>query len=269
MKTSSGPDILVITPTLGTRSTVIRTIISVQQVIGERVFHCIVGPISSTCWIRDHFGHVHLLDDSGCSSIYEALNLAIVTYASSFSLFAYINDDDFWLPAFADLVQRLDLHREITLVYGRSQVHNLNGEVVKILAHFPTISSFPSLLRFGIPIFTQQSVLCRTADLLQLNGFDTRYRLAADTDLWARWVLSSRPIAHCQKVCSSYCFDGPRLSNNDLLAAAEGLMLNEAYSKSSFLFDIFSLLAFRVYNIPLYLGRLWRARRSRSVGGAP
>jgi len=264
---SSLPDILVVTPTLGTRSTLSRTINSVKQVIGERLFHCIVGPVSSTSWIRDEFDHVHLLDDSGCSSIYDALNHAIHTYASSFSYFAYINDDDFWLPAYASLVQCLDDCSDITLVYGRTQVHDLNGNFVKILGHYPTCSPFASLLRFRIPIFTQQSVLCRTADLLQLNGFDTRYSLAADTDLWARWVLSSRPIAHCHKVCSSYCFDGSRLSNNDVLAAAEGLMLNEAYSKSSFILDIFSLLAFRVYNIPLYLGRLVKARRTRSEGG--
>ena len=254
---SANQDILVVTPTLGQRAALKRTISSVANFIpGNRLFHCVVGPVSRTYWIKDHFPHVYLLDDHGCRTIYEALNSAIFSLASRFKYFAYINDDDYWLPGFTALIRALDTCNNVSLVYGRTRCHDLNGGPTGILAHYPLPYSFPSLLRFRIPAFTQQSVLCRTSDLLALNGFDVSYKLAADTDLWARWIKSGRSVAECREICSSYCFQGHRLSDDHALAINDHLLLLSRHASPNLLVDIFALICFRMYNLPLYITRI-------------
>jgi len=254
---NANPDILVVTPTLGQRSEITRTISSVAALIHkDRLFHCIVGPIPHVNWIKDAFPHVHLLSDNGCQSIYEALNHSIISLASRFNYFAYINDDDYWLPGFSALIRILDSSNDISLVYGRTRIHGLNGNAIGTIAHYPLPCSFPSLLRFGIPIFTQQSVLCRTGDLIALNGFDVSLKLAADTDLWARWIKSCRNVAECRDLCASYCFQGHRLSDDRALARYDHLLLLSRHPSPSLLVDVLFLISFRLYNLPLYAIRL-------------
>lgn len=251
------PDILVVTPTLGRRYEVTKTIASAIAVVdSNRLFHCVVGPIAQTSWIANVFPHVFLLDDKGCASIYEALNLAIGLFASNYEFFAYINDDDYLLPGFSELIRVLDARSEVSLIYGRTRVHGRNGKSIGLLAHYPSPRPFASLLRFGIPIFTQQSVLCRTSTLLRLNAFDLRFKLAADTDLWARWIEGGNIIVESNQICSSYCFEGQRLSDDHELLMKEYALLRLRYSSHSQIKDLIALIAFRLYNLPLYASRL-------------
>jgi glycosyltransferase involved in cell wall biosynthesis len=252
------PDVLVVTPTLGSRPSVSKTIESVYSIGGSRVFHCIVGPISKIAWIKDRYPYVHLLDDTRCDGIYSALNLAIFKYSSQFKYFAFINDDDYWLPGFIRLFHLLDSSPTLTLVYGRTQVVDLLGHVIKTIAHFPFPSCFLALLKFHAPMFTQQSVLCRSYDLTRLSAFDTSLRLYADSDLWARWIQSGRKIESCSAICSSYCYEGDRLSNNTLQASADLCRLGQIHAMTILPQDVFIFLAFRLYNSFEYLQRLLR-----------
>jgi len=249
-------DILVVTPTLGKRSQVNRTIQSVASIGGSRVFHCIVGPIGHTKWIVECNPNVYLLDDEGCHSIYEALNLAVFTLASRFKYFAYINDDDYWASGFSQLIRLLDTSPHLTLVYGRTRVVDLAGGYIKMIPHFPFPWCFRSLLKFLAVMFTQQSVLCRTSDLIELKAFDQKFRLFADSDLFARWIESGRRVGSCSAICSSYCYEGQRLSNNTSDFNADIRMLRLRHGKVILPQDVSIFLLFRCYNIFEYLSRM-------------
>jgi hypothetical protein len=249
-------DILVVTPTLGKRSQVSRTIQSVTSIGGSRVFHCVVGPVQNTQWIKESHPNVYLLDDEGCRSIYEALNLAVFTLASKFKYFAYINDDDYWVSGFRQLIRLLDSSPNLTLVYGRTRVVDLSGNFIKIIAHFPFAWCFTSLLKFLAVMFTQQSVLCRTSDLIELKAFDQKYRLMADTDLFARWIESGRRVGACSAICSSYCYEGERLSNNSYDFNADLRMLRVSHGRVILPQDLLIFLVFRCYNTLEYSTRI-------------
>jgi hypothetical protein len=249
-------DILVVTPTLGKRSQVTRTIQSVASIGGSRVFHCIVGPTKYTKWIKESHPNVYLLDDEGCHSIYEALNLAVFSLASKFKYFAYINDDDYWESGFSQLIRLLDTFPNLTLVYGRTRVVDLLGNFIKMIPHFPFPWCFRSLLKFLAVMFTQQSVLCRTSDLIELKAFDQSYRLYADSDLFARWIESGRRVGSCSAICSSYCYEGQRLSNNTLDVIADLRMLRLNHGRVILPQDLLIFLIFRCYNTLEYSTRI-------------
>ena len=253
---TDGADILVVTPTLGKRPQVSRTILSVANIGGSRVFHCIVGPMSNTQWIQRNHPNVYLLDDEGCNSIYEALNLAISALASRFQYFAYINDDDYWLPGYNQLIRLFDASPDLTLVYGRTRVVDLAGNYIKMIPHFPFPFCFRSLLKFLAVMFTQQSVLCRTSDLIELNAFDQEFRLFADSDLFARWIESGRRVGSSSSICSAYCYEGERLSNNMVDFRADLKRLRNNHGKTILPQDILIFLVFRLFNTFEYSSRI-------------
>lgn len=250
------PDILVVTPTLGLRPQVARTILSVRNISGPRSYHCIVGPIAQTQWIKDLFPHVHLLDDAGCDGIYDALNRALFTYAHKYELFSYINDDDFWLPGYQQLIRIMDASRQISLVYGRTMILGPGSTFQKIAAHFPFPRIFIPLIRHSIPIFTQQAVLCRTEALLSLHGFDTKYRLCADSDLFARFFTNHYLAVSTNSICAAYTFGNDRLSSDTRLLLADKARFKRVFPPRWSLLEILYITCFRLYNLPEYLGRV-------------
>lgn len=255
---SASVDILVVTPTLGSRSSVSQTIETVQLVGGSRVFHCIVGPLARIMWIQSMYPHIHLLDDRGCNGIYSALNFAISSFSQKYQYFAYINDDDYWLPGFKELVSRLDTSSSLSLIYGRTRFVTSNGRYIKTISSFPYPRCFKSLMKFNVPIFTQQSVLCRLSDLIELGGFDEMYRILADSELFLRWIESGRKVASASVVCSCYCFEGDRLSNDRSSASSDLVRLQGMHALTISLSDLLVLMAFRLYNTLGYLSNVFR-----------
>ena len=87
--------ILVITPTLGNRNTLAKTIESVREIGGDMVKHIIVAPEQQISFIKETFGDIECLPElEGKKGIYAALNHGFRTYGKEFEYLTFINDDD-------------------------------------------------------------------------------------------------------------------------------------------------------------------------------
>jgi hypothetical protein len=249
-------DTLVITPTLGSRISLLHTINSVHAIAGHRVCHVLVGPIANLLPIKDECPWISLLDEPPDPGIYHALNHAISVFASRYNYFAYINDDDFWLPGFSRLFDCLDANPGVDLCYGRTVFTN-NFTPCRNGAFFPYPRFFRQLLKFNIPMFTQQSILVRMATVLNAGSFDASYPLSADTQLWLK-ILASGVLARGIN-CFASCYEigGKRLSLDMSLqgSAMERDRFDNRFPKSCRLSDYLIMFYYRLYNFPAYINR--------------
>jgi hypothetical protein len=257
-------DTLVVTPTLGTRKSIARTILSVHSTAPDRIYHVVVGPIQAIKWIENEFPWICLLNDPFASGIYSALNHALKCY-SDYEYFAYINDDDCWLPEFITLFDACDNDKTLDLVYARTVFYKNHPLVSWPSAYFPFPKSFSSLYAFGIPLFTQQSVLTKLSLVLSLGGFDEQYPISADTQLWIKVVESGARCRGVNKLASMYFLDGDRLSADKELLSREILMASKQKTSSfsakkninySLVNAIALTILYRAYNMPVYIYRL-------------
>ena len=125
--------ILVITPTLGNRDTLSKTIESVREVGGDFVKHVIVTPLSQIPLIKKRFGDIECLPElEGRKGIYAALNHGFKTYGKDFEYLTFINDDDYWLPDFKLLIDTIE--KGYDFVYGKVNyiLENKNGIITKL-----------------------------------------------------------------------------------------------------------------------------------------
>lgn len=116
-------------------------------------------------------------------NMYRAINLGIQECQCEWV--AYTNSDDLW---YVDGVARLVEYGEQTkadLVYGRCDWIDKYGRFLHTLNPAPPADLY-SFFRLGVQPFAQQTAIFRKSVFARLNGFDERYRLAADFDFWLR-----------------------------------------------------------------------------------
>lgn len=100
--------ILVLTATLGNRTTLKKTIESVRRIGGDVVKHVIVCPKSSIEYLRETYGDIECLaEPSEKKGIYAALNHGFNTYGRDYQYLTFINDDDYWLDDFRLLIEKI------------------------------------------------------------------------------------------------------------------------------------------------------------------
>ena len=252
-------DTLVITPTLGERPSLDKTILSVRLHGGNRVNHILVGPIHKIRLFQHRYPWIDLVDQPSKSGVYPAINHALHQHAYQYRLFAYINDDDSWTDGFAALFGAFDSGCNVDLVYGRVEFVDIRSSSSKQGAYFPYPLLFESLLKSGIPLFTQQAVLVKTDCVMKHGCFDESLPLTADSDLWSRLLAAGIRARGLNKTCATYQLAGNRLSlRSDLIGAEVHLRQSrKLYLRRSFV-DFFFLFLYRAYNFPLYLQRIAR-----------
>ena len=248
--------ILVITPTLGNRDTLSKTIESVREVGGDFVKHVIVTPLSQIPLIKKKFGDIECLPElEGRKGIYAALNHGFKTYGKDFEYLTFINDDDYWLPNFKLLIATIE--EGYDFVYGKVHfiLENKNG-AVKPMACSNQFKDFIPLLHSKVVLFTQQATLVKSYLYFQLGGFSEDYKLVSDTKFWADLSLMNVNFKYIPKICAAYTFQEGQLSSNKDLQAFEGREILNEFPKVTFYKKYYSLIKFRLYNIPIYLKRL-------------
>jgi len=257
-------DTLVLTPSLGSRSSIVDTILSVKLYGQHRVDHILVGPSSQLNSYKTSFPWVKILNCSDKSGVYKALNYGLRLYGDSYKYFAYINDDDSWSPGFTKLFSFLDSNPDVDLVYGRVVFGNFRHPL-KIGAFFPFPRLFRPLLRHGVPLFTQQAVIVRIDALSFVNFFDESLPVSADSDCFLRLVESGFKVKGISSVCAYYDTLGfDRLSHNTSLLEIDRLAVaghstpprSAARHVIANCKDYVALVIYRLYNLPVYLVRL-------------
>ncbi len=250
------PDILVVTATLGNRSTLDRTINSVKTIGGDRVKHVVVAPASVCSSIKAKYPHLTVVQEPPqCKGIYNALNHGFRLFAKDHQYLTFINDDDYWYPEFRDLFDCMD-HSDADVVYGRVNFVDMNGRVIKEQASSPRYQDFQGLLFREVVLFTQQATLTRSELFLRLGGFDENFKLVADTKFWLDAVKSKARFKYVNKICAAYAMHNDQLSANKALQKEEHdqlILMNEVANPFHVMLVV---LFFRLWNLKIYFKRL-------------
>lgn len=247
--------ILVITPTLGDRESLSKTIESVKKIGGEWVKHIIVAPKSQISNIKNKYDNIECLPElEGKKGIYAALNHGFRTYGKDFEYLTFINDDDYWLPDFKLLINAIE--EGYDFVYGKVNyiLENKNG-VIKPMACSNQFKEFIPLLYHNIILFTQQATLIKSNLYFELGGFSEDFKLVSDTKFWADLSLLDIKYKYISKSCAAYIYQNGQLSSNTELQTFEHNKMLEQLPKYSLLKRYMAVFKFRLNNIFVYISR--------------
>jgi hypothetical protein len=253
--------LLVVTPTLGSRPSIRKTILSVAYVGGGNVTHVLSGPKPRLQKYLAEFPWIQIHDDGGSLGVYDSLNSVLSSSKySDYDYFAYINDDDFWLPGFASLICAISVDSSLDLVYGRVVfLANSRKPTIRLGAYTPRFLDCAVLFRSGIPAFTQQSLIVRTSLLVENGLFDTARPLTADSLMWLNLLRLNIKTSSFNVYSSVYDLRGQRLSTNAGLCSLDPdySRIQLAPCSSEGLRALLIILLYRMVNVPVYLHRIF------------
>lgn len=253
--------ILVLTPTLGNRKTLSKTIETVKNIGGSLVKHVIVTPQQQIPFIKERFGDIECLPElEGTKGIYAALNHGFNTYGKDYEYLTFINDDDYWLPDFKLLINTID--KGYDFVYGKVNyiLENKKG-VVKPMACSNQFKEFVPLLYHKIILFTQQATLIKSKYYFEIGGFSENFKLVSDTKFWADLSLLNVKYKYISKPCAAYIYQDGQLSSNTELQTLEHNMMLEQLPNYSFVKRYVAVFKFRLNNIFVYISRFLKLNK--------
>ncbi len=253
------PQILVLTPTLGNRATIARTISSVERYGGDNVRHVLIAPQN----VIDSLSSIYpktecIAEPIGNHGIYGALNYGFHQLIAQHPFITFINDDDEWLPGMQKLISAI-LTNQYDIVYGKTNYVDNTGRFISEQTCSSQFNSFVPLLKKGIVIFTQQATVIKSKWFDKLGGFDTNYKLVADTKFWCRLSLANPIYKYFNVSCANYMVQEGQLSSNKDLQFTETIKLLSEFpniKKASFI----TVLWFRLQNIHVYASRFLHHR---------
>lgn len=257
-------DILVLTATLGDRDSLQRTIDSVCEIGGTRVKHLIIAPENNVAALSKKFPALEIIaEPKNNKGIYGALNYGFNKYGKDYKYLTFINDDDYWLESYCDLINYLDNHISIDVVYARTIYLNTKNDTSIKQTCSPRYKAFEKLLVEDIVLFTQQATLLRSNVFFEVGGFDEKYKLIADTNFWLSTIKRGFKFKYINCFCAVYSIqDGQLSSNKNLQNTEHKLLLKEKRSSLSSKLEKF---LFRINNIDVYVSRLFLNRKIRRM----
>jgi glycosyltransferase involved in cell wall biosynthesis len=253
--------ILVITATLGIRETLDKTIESVRKVGGEDVRHVLVCPSNKIGILKNKYNNIECIaEPEGNKGIYGAINYGFKQFENQYPYITYINDDDYWMPAYRKIIDAVLKDSTIDFVYGRVLYIDEMGNIVGKQACSSNFRDFIPLLQYNIILMTQQASLIRSNLFFECGGYDERYKIVADTKLWA--LLSRLPIKYkyVNDYCATYMIQDGQISADEELKAKEHDRLRDDLIMAGRK-DVWALFKFRLLNIFVYLERFMKAKQ--------
>lgn len=248
--------ILVLTPTLGNRQSLGRTINSVRQVGGDKVKHVIVCPEQVIPQLKQLYGDIDCLPEpQGKKGIYPALNHGFYTYGKDYEYLTFINDDDFWLPDFRQLIDAMENDKELVMAYSKTLFVNEKGDIIGKQTSSAQFYHFLELCHRGIILLTQQSTLIKSKAFFDIGGFDETYKLVADTKFWLQLSLLRPKFKYIKCFSSCYTFQESQLSNDKITQKNEHRRLEKEFPIKHLLYSYIISWRYRLLNIGVYIER--------------
>jgi glycosyltransferase involved in cell wall biosynthesis len=252
-------NLLVVTPTLGKSRWLEETVASVLRLpVAHR--HILVCPEVERDGLGRRFSHVQVMAEPD-AGMYAAVNHALKA-ARDWEAFTYINDDDLLLPGFAATVRAAASSGigQPLLVYGRVRLIDRTGRRIGAVP----ISPYPALNRrlYALrlePVYQHGTLITRAA-WEKLGGFDPACRLCGDSELLARACLAGLPFRRVSRMVAAFRLTPGQLSKNRAAMEAERRQIDEKLgliTPSSWRHQA-ARLAFRVFNLPVYIERIAR-----------
>lgn len=255
-------EILVLTPTLGCRRSLERTIRSVRAIGGDRVRHVLVCPAGMAEELTTRYGVECIAEPDGCRGIYPALNHGFDILGHDYAYLTFINDDDYWRPDYGRLID-IAVGGRVDLVYGKVDF-DMGGRIID-MACSGRFYDFVALLQRRIVLFTQQAAIVRSSVFFAAGGFDEHYRLVSDTKFWARLSLMGVSHRYVGRVCARCCMDDGRLSSDRSLQLSEHEAFTAELPMPSRWRVMTAVARFRMTNAPVYVRRIVKALKAGSI----
>lgn len=245
--------ILVITATLGNRPSISRTIESVKNVNIGNIKHIIIAPSNKVAEIKAKY-NIDCIAEKG-KGIYAALNYAFFTLAKEYDYITFINDDDYWLPSFKEMIEILDNNPKIDFIYSKTLYINENYQVFKKQSCSNQFYFFLTLFHKGIILLTQQTTLLRSNLFFQIGGFDESYKLVADTKFWIQLSLLKPKFKYLNKYTTCYMIQESQLSNDKITQKKEHDRLKKEYPIKLNVKTSIIAFQYRIINLMNYIKR--------------
>jgi hypothetical protein len=254
--------LLVVTPTLGVSEYLDHAVQTVTS-LPFPVLHVLSAPEPVLTSLRSRFPHALVVKDAGKEgAIYGAINAALQAAPKDWGWFTYINDDDALAPDFGRMfVEHTARANPEPVTYGNVRLINEQGNTISILTTERSPSFIPALLHAEISPLNQQGMLFRRDVVDALGGFDTKYKLCADLDFWARALAAGFAFRHCEMEVGHFRIRRGQLSGDVSITIREqNEIVHRAFPKMNKTLQLLAKWRYRLLNIPRYVGRI------RSVG---
>jgi hypothetical protein len=253
---------LVVTPTLGNSRYLGATIESVRAV-GQGIRHVLVAPPARVSEIRTRYPSLEVIAEPVGAGLYGALNWAIST-VEGWDWFTYINDDDCLLPGFARVVADHLSIPEQRIAYADVMYRGAQGSDLGLMPTERNPRQLRAAISSGVIPLTQQGTLISRGDLASLGGFDTRFKLAADFDLWVRALAAGLSFRYYNEVAASFRLRPGQLSGNVALSWAEAEASRRLLGRPHAIQRALSKSRFYGRNVFRYMRRVQATGRLRS-----
>ncbi len=219
--------------------------------------HLVVHP-SNESSSRDFFTNAELLQErEDTKGVYDALRQGFdhliqrgITHLS------WINADDLLENGFIDV---LGLSRQFPKAIVSGKVQWI-GEMGESFGHVPQWRhrwGMRELFARNIPPFTQQGMIFPKEAWLSLGGFDSGYKLIADSVFWDKALKAGFKVIFSSALAASYRIRKGQLSGNQAKANREFAtwLRDNAVKENNRGVSALITLLFRLKNSPIYLKR--------------
>lgn len=120
-------------------------------------------------------------------------------------ILAWLNSDDTYLPgAISEAIEFLESYPEIGMVYGDTNLINMDGEVI---GKFPARQTDNRRLMRGYVHIPQQAAFFRAHIWREVGPLDPSFYFAMDYDLWVR-ISQQTPIQYLPRLWANFRLHG-------------------------------------------------------------
>jgi glycosyltransferase involved in cell wall biosynthesis len=260
-------EILVVTATLGHSRWLSESVASVARVRAAGlagIRHRIAAPAGEVDRLRAQFPECEVIE-SHAKGVFGAVAEAAES-AGSWSWMAWLNDDDRWEPGFELLVRAALLVDDAGcgVVFGGVRYVSDAGVDLGPLPSASEHAVVDALASGRVP-FSQQGMLVSRIAWEKTEGFDARWSLVADHDLWCRIAAHGFSFKKVRTLAASFRVRPGQLSSGRREVAAELAKLRaELAAKPIRPVKRLPVLMMRVGSARSALVRWWRAGVWRS-----
>jgi hypothetical protein len=210
------------------------------------------------------FPHATVLADAGREAgLYGAINIALEAGGEDWQWFTYINDDDELGPDFGEMARRhFAALRPEPVVYGKVRLIDEQDATVGFVTLERRPACIPAVLRAGISPLNQQGMLFHRDVVRELGRFDTKYRICADLDFWARALAAGHAFRYYPEEVGRFRIRRGQISGDvNLTSREQDEIARRLFPKAGGALNGFmAKWRYRFCNLPYYLAR------SRSFG---
>lgn len=259
--------LLIVTPTLGQSPFLERTVASVDgfRRPGVLLEHVIVVPLPFVVAIAEKYPRCIVVAEKA-RGMYSAINQGIALSKVDFEFWTYINDDDFLLADFGEVINKASKLSFLlpVVIYGEVLIVDSRDAVQNRVARW----GFPSFIKGALsgrrsPL-NQQGALWSRATLTSVGYFDEALKYASDYDYFFRCAVGGAVFYYVKKPVGAYRIHPNQLGQEGSAFIKELDLVRARYTVWP-LYRLFCECLFIILNADIYL---WRIIRHKPFGVA-